>query len=545
MASHSGVIRANIVNIFESQITSAVLEWQDGVITHIQEIGAENQDLPYLIPGFIDAHVHIESSMLTPTEFGRMALRHGTVAALSDPHEIANVLGLNGVRFMLDNARQTPFNIFFGAPSCVPATPFETAGGALGCQEIEALLQEPEVYYLSEMMNFPGVLNRDPETLEKVDLAISLGYPVDGHAPGLTGDAARRYVQAGISTDHECFTLTEAEDKIAAGMHILIREGSAARNFETLHPLISSHPDKVMLCSDDKHPDDLLEGHINQLVARAVAHGHSVFDVLRCACINPILHYQLPLGRLRVGDAMDAVEVTDLIHFTPRRTWLKGSLTADSGGVLLEPITTAPINNFQAQEITPADLEIQVDSEHIRVIKALDGELITHELLLPPKIVGGMVVPDCERDILLICVLNRYAPQPPAVGFIHNFGLQSGAIASSVAHDSHNIVAVGADITALCQAVNAVVSHQGAIAVATADGVEVLPLPVAGIMSGDTGEEVARQYARLDCMAKELGSKLRAPFMTLSFMALLVIPELKLSDQGLFDGRTFTFTGLG
>ena len=542
--SLSGSLTANIVHVPERRITAGRLIWEDGVITRIEAGGPEDPGLSYLIPGFVDAHVHVESSMLVPSEFARLATRHGTVASVSDPHEIANVLGLEGVRFMLDNIRRVPFKMFFGAPACVPATPFETAGASLGLAELETLFREDGLLYLSEMMNFPAVLARDPAVMDKIALARNRGLPVDGHAPGLTGEAARRYVEAGISTDHECASLGEAWDKLAAGMRILIREGSAARNFDTLHPLITSHPDRVMFCSDDKHPDDLVRGHIDRLVARAVAAGHDVFDVLGCACVNPVRHYRLPVGLLRPGDPMDATEVADLRDFHPLRTWVGGRLVAEGGRSLFAPVPVAPINRFHAREIGAADLTVPAGAGRLRVIDVEDGQLLTREALLPPHVEDGRIVPDPRRDLLYLVVLNRYRPVPPAVAFVRGFGLGRGALASSVAHDSHNIVAVGADAESLCRAVNALIGHGGGIAVAGDGQVELLPLPVAGLMSADDGDRVAARYAELNGMARSLGSPLRAPFMTLSFMALLVIPELKLSDRGLFDGRAFHFTEL-
>lgn len=537
-------LTANIVDVLQRRIASGQVTWRDGVITAVAETGPEMPGLTYLIPGFVDAHVHIESSMLAPSEFARLAVRHGTVATVSDPHEIANVLGLAGVRYMLENSRQAPFKMFFGAPSCVPATPFETAGASLELDEIGILLREDGLLYLSEMMNFPAVLARDAAVMAKIALAQSLGLPVDGHAPGLTGARARRYAEAGISSDHECVSLEEARDKLACGMHILIREGSAARNFDTLQPLIRSHPDQVMFCSDDKHPDDLARGHIDRLAARAVAAGLDALDVLRCACVNPVLHYRLPVGLLRVGDAMDAAEVADLRDFRPQRTWVQGRLVAEAGRSLIERAPIRLINRFQARKITPADLEVAAAGERLRVIDARDGELLTREALLAPRVENDSIVPDPERDVLYLLVLNRYREAPPALAFVRGFGLHRGALASSVAHDSHNLVAVGADAESLCRAVNALIDSGGGIAVADGGAVESLPLPVAGLMSDQDGDAVAARYTELTRRAGELGSPLRAPFMTLSFMALLVIPELKLSDLGLFDGREFCFTGL-
>lgn len=538
---NNGSLIANIVQIEEQAIFRGEIRWQNGIITSISRLGDEDPGLGYLMPGFIDAHVHIESSMLTPTEFARIASRHGTVAVVSDPHEIANVLGLEGIHFMCENARLTPMQFFFGAPSCVPATPFETAGACLESQELEPLFKNQSVSYLSEMMNYPAVLNNDPQILAKLDLAKRYGCPIDGHAPGLTGDAMRRYANAGISTDHECCTLPEAQEKLAAGMSILIREGSAARNFETLHSLISSHPEQIMFCSDDKHPDDLVQGHINQLVARAVEKGHDVFDVLRCATLTPIKHYRLPVGTLKIGGRMDAVLVENLKSFTPKATWIAGQIAAELGQSLLPLIKPKPINRFNAQTIAPSDLDISATGTKIRVIKAFDGELFTQETLQDAKTYQQYIVPDTDRDLLLLTVVNRYQAAKPAIAFIQGFGLQQAALASSVAHDSHNIIAVGTSATLVCAAVNKIIDAKGGIAAATPEGVKLLPLPIAGLMSDEDGDMVAARYAELNAIAQQMGSPLRAPFMALSFMALLVIPELKLSDLGLFDGRKFEF----
>jgi len=539
-----GECLAHVVHVADKRITPARVQWRDGVITAIQAVDAATDNLPYLIPGFVDAHVHIESSMLTPAEFGRIAVRHGTVAVVTDPHEIANVLGEAGMKFMLDNGRQTPFVCHFGAPSCVPATAFETAGAVLDSRALKTLLDNPDVHFLSEVMNYPGVLAGDADLLEKLRLARVKGVPIDGHAPGLMGEPLRRYVGEGIITDHECTEMAEAEAKLAAGMAILIREGSAARNFEVLHQLIGRYPDRVMFCSDDKHPDDLQAGHINRLVARAVALGHDVFDVLQCACLNPVRHYGLPLGQLRVGDRMDAALVKDLVKFEVLKSWIAGLCVAESGRSLLPHVEPRAINRFQARKVEAGDFQIAGDDCGIRVIEAYDGQLLTGQRILKPKLRDGQLEADIDRDLLWLTVVNRYRPEPPAVAFITGFALRYGALASSVAHDSHNIVAVGCDIESLCRAVNAVIDCQGGIAAVSAAGLTCLPLPIAGLMSDQDGDSVAARYAQLDAIAKAQGSSLRAPFMTLSFMALLVIPELKLSDRGLFDGKRFQFTSL-
>ena len=542
---------ANIVDLVARTIRPGVVHVAEGCIRALAFTGSPEADptLPYALPGFVDAHVHVESSLLAPSEFARLALPHGTVATVSDPHEIGNVLGVAGVQYMLDNAAASPFKFCFGAPSCVPATPFETAGATIAAADIEQLFQNPKIGYLAEMMNWPGVLNRDPDVLEKIALAHRYGRPVDGHAPGLQGDDAERYASAGISTDHECFTAAEARDKLAAGMKILIREGSAARNFDALIELLPQHCENLMFCSDDKHPDTLLLGHINQLVQRAVALGYSVFDMLQAACLNPVAHYNLPVGQLRVDDAADFILVNNLVDFQVLKTYLDGELVAEAGQCLLPATPVAVLNNFHARPVAPAALGLAAPAAATAtapypVIECYDGQLITarRDLLLP--VVGGQLQPDPAQDVLKLVVLNRYAPgAAPAVAFIKGFGLTHGALASSVGHDSHNITAVGRDDESLARAINLVVAAQGGLAaVGAASPEHVLPLPVAGLMSDRTGPEVAAAYSALDHFAKaQLGSGLQAPFMTLSFMALLVIPSLKLSDKGLFDGEKFEF----
>jgi adenine deaminase len=538
-------ISGNLADIWKKEIYPAEISIDKGKIVKIEKLPADSGQVysNFIIPGFIDAHVHIESSMLVPAEFARLAVVHGTVATVSDPHEIANVCGIEGVNFMIENGKKVPFKFNFGAPSCVPATVFETAGDSLNAVQVEALLKKDDIRYLSEMMNFPGVLNSDPEVLKKINAAHKLGKPVDGHAPGLRGETAKKYIDAGISTDHECFTAEEAQDKLSFGMKILIREGSAAKNFEALIGLLNDNPDMMMFCSDDKHPDSLAEGHINQLCARAIEKGIPLFNVLQAACVNPVLHYKLEVGLLREADAADFVVLKDLVHFETLQTYIDGVLVAEKGKTLIERTKVNQqeiVNNFSCTKKRPADFEIKWNGEKtIPVIEALDGQLITHKLQLPPNVYRQCIISDPEKDTLKIVVVNRYNEAPVAKAFIKNFGIQQGAIASSVAHDSHNIVAVGVDDESICQAVNLLIEHKGGVSCVTEDTEMIVPLPVAGLMSMDDGYKVAEQYAGIDKAAKELGSTLLSPFMTLSFMALLVIPHLKLSDKGLFDGDSF------
>ena len=538
-------IKGNVVDIFNQVIFFGEVQVEHGRIKKITKIEDKKNNEKFILPGFVDSHVHIESSMLVPAEFARLAVVHGTVATVSDPHEIANVCGMAGVEFMIANGKTVPFKFNFGAPSCVPATIFETAGAALHEKDVETLLQKNEIKYLSELMNFPGVLQGDNEVMKKIAAAKKHHKPIDGHAPGLRGEAAKNYFAAGITTDHECFTSEEALDKLQYGVKILIREGSAARNFEALINLMQDHHGNMMFCSDDKHPDSLVEGHINLLCARAVAKGIDVFKVLQAACINPVLHYKLDVGLLRENDCADFILVEDLIDFKTVQTYIDGVLVALDGISLIDAATSGLINQFDCAEKVVADFSIADPGKNeIFVIEAIEGQLITNKLSMQPHIVHGEVVSDVVRDVLKIVVVNRYKNTPVAKSFIKNFGLQQGAIASSVAHDSHNIIAVGVDDESICRAVNLVIKEKGGVSAVTLNisNDRVLGLPVAGLMSNENGYTVAANYTAIDTMVKEeLGSTLGAPFMTLSFMALLVIPHLKLSDLGLFDGDGFAF----
>ncbi len=535
-------IAGHIVDIPNQNIFTGEIEVVNGRIKSI----APKDNVPgqYLLPGFVDAHVHIESSMVVPSEFARMAVVHGTVATISDPHEIGNVLGVEGVNYMIKNGKQVPFKFYFGAPSCVPATPFETAGAEIDLDGVEELLKKQEIVYLAEMMNWPGVLNKDPLVMAKIAMAQKYNKVVDGHAPGLKGEQAKSYIEAGISTDHECFTAEEALDKLKYGMKILIREGSAAKNFDALIGLMNDHWQQMMFCSDDKHPDNLEEGHINLLVKRSLAKGIDLFKILQAACINPIDHYGMEVGQLRVNDPADFIVVNNLEDFGILQTYINGELVAKNGRTLIASVENKVINNFATSPKQASDFKVPAAGNKLRVIEAMDGQLITNELLYTPKVVNGEIVSDTERDILKITVVNRYADAPAAVAFIKNFGLKNGAIASSVAHDSHNIIAVGIDDESITRAVNLIIEAKGGVSAVNGSEEKIVKLPVAGIMSPNDGYQVAKEYQAIDLMAKAMGSTLNSPYMTLSFMALLVIPSLKLSDKGLFEGNRFEFIDL-
>lgn len=540
-------VKGNVVDIQNRRIFSAVVEVADGIIIKIAEVGDIDTTGGFILPGFIDSHVHIESSMLIPSEFARLAVVHGTVATISDPHEIANVCGMEGVEYMIENGKQVPFKFNFGAPSCVPATTFETAGAALDSAAVEKLLQREEIKYLSEMMNFPGVLFEDDEVMKKIASSHKLNKPVDGHAPGLMGDDAKKYINAGISTDHECFTAEEALDKLNHGMKILIREGSAAKNFEALADLLNEHSNDMMFCSDDKHPDSLVDGHINTLCARAVAKGIDVFKVLMAACINPVIHYNLNVGLLKEGDPADFIIAKDLTGFDISATYINGRLVAENGVTRIASIPSTEINHFNCDLTSAKNFEVLLtnnEDQQIPVIEALDGQLITNKLLVSSALLkssDNSLRSNITEDILKIVVINRYQKAPIAKGWIKNFGLKEGAIASSVAHDSHNIIVTGVDDESISKAANLIIKERGGISCVSIKDSMIVALPVAGLMSNKDGYEVAIQYTGIDRLAKALGSSLSAPFMTLSFMALLVIPHIKLSDKGLFNGDTFTF----
>lgn len=536
-------VSGNIIDLQKKCIFPGIVHIEKGRIVSVCA-DASISSSQYILPGFIDAHVHIESSMLVPSEFARLAVTHGTVATVSDPHEIGNVLGIEGVKYMIRNGRQVPFHFHFGAPPCIPATPFETAGAAITADDIRQLFEQEHLQYLSEVMNYPGVIARDPTVMKKIREAQTLGLPIDGHAPGLRGPELTQYITAGISTDHESYTLEEAIEKIKGGMKILIREGSAAKNFEALHPLLRLYPESVMFCSDDKHPHDLLLGHINTLVKRSLAYGYDLMDVLCCACFHPIQHYKLDVGLLQQGDSADFIMIDNLQDFNILETYIRGQLVANRGQSLIAPVQNEIINHFEITAKKEDEFILYGSEGLLQVIHAIDGELVTQKFEAPAKVQNNQLVSDPSRDILKLVVINRYKPAPPAIAFIHGFGLKQGALASCIAHDSHNIIAVGCHDKDLCQAVNAVIENKGGISLASDGMIETLPLPVAGIMSPDDGYTVARTYSLLDQKAKQLGTPLQAPFMTLSFMALLVIPSLKLSDRGLFDSQAFGFTSL-
>lgn len=532
------IISGQYIDISKREIYPADIIIENGIIISI--IPCIEAPDHYIMPGFVDAHIHIESSMLIPTEFSKLALVHGTIGTVSDPHEIANVLGIKGIDFMIENAKLSPLKCLFGAPSCVPATSFEHSGAIISADDIHQLLSRDDIGYLSEMMNFPGVLNNDEEILKKMSSARFFNKPIDGHAPGLLGNDAKTYISHGISTDHECTSLQEALDKISYGMKILIREGSAAKNFDELHPLISLFPHMCMFCSDDKHPDSLLEGHINILVKKAIHLGYDLFDVLSIACVHPVKHYSMPIGLLNIGDPADFIIVDSLIDFTVKSVYINGEQVVQNG-ILDCTIPSVSYNDMSicnTKNITEKDIILYGESSLVHVIEAIPGQIVTGRSLYKIETIDGILRSSTIDDILKIIVINRYSDSKPAIGFIKGFGLKCGAIASTIAHDSHNIIAIGVDDTSIMKAVNALIEEKGGISLFN-NTLSVLPLDIAGLMSSQDAHTVANRYIKIERLVKQTGCTMPAPYMALSFMALLVIPTLKLSDIGLFDGEIF------
>lgn len=520
-------IEGQIVDIVAREIFQGSVEFENGIITAVNHHDTDSKH--YIMPGFVDAHNHIESSMLSPREYARYALKHGTIATVSDPHEIANVCGKEGVLFMVEEADISPMKECFAVPSCVPATPFCTSGAVLDALAVTELLQDPRTFALAEMMNFPGVIDKDPDCIAKIEAAHRLGKPVDGHAPLISGELLKQYVSAGISTDHEVSTLEEAMEKIALGMKILIREGSSTHNFTALHPLIQNHKDMLMFCTDDLKASDLLNDHINKLVRKSVMLGYNLFDVLQIATLNPVKHYNIPMGLLQVGDSADFIICDNLLYFRPIATYVEGQ------NVFNHPYQPAPklLNNFKAEAINCKDIAKELDKEAHDVIQVIDGELFTKHLKLSKNEMS---------QTQKIVVVNRYeAKAPIGVGYIKGYDLQSGAIAQSIAHDSHHIIATGSSDELIVKAINRLIEMKGGIVVVDEQSETSLALPIAGLMSNAPIEEVSMAQQELLAHLRRLSCPLQAPIVTLSFMQLIVIPELKITDQGMFDVAKFAY----
>lgn len=542
-------ISGHIVDIPGKRIFDGTVTVSNGKIFKIEEESVDS-DAPYLLPGFIDSHIHIESTLLTPEKYAALAVTKGVVAVVSDPHEIANVLGVEGIDYMVENGRRVHFHFNFEASSCVPCTPFETAGGVIGPDEIAALLERDEICAEGEFMNAFGVITGDKGCLAKIEAAKKAGKVIDGHAPGLDKESLAKYAAAGIATDHECVTLEEAQERLSLGMTIQIREGSAASDFKALSPILADHPDHVCMCSDDKYPNELQEGYIDAMVRDAVAAGYPLWNVLGAACVEPVKLYGLRHGLLREGDGADFIAVDNLKDFNVLQTYIDGVKVFGQGCASIEkagaPARDTYPNKFAAKEISAEDIAVKVKDTDamLKVITAADLSLRTGVESVRPKIEGGLAVADPSRDILKIIVYNRYENAAPSVAFIKGFTLRKGAMASTIAHDSHNIVATGTSDEEIVKVVNRLVALKGGIVASDGEKIAELPLPIAGLMSGEDGKEVARKYAALKQMACEMGCTFNAPFMTMAFMALPVIPDLKITDKGLFDVTKFEFTSL-
>jgi len=552
------IFKGHILDIPNRQIIHGEMHVRDGIISAIIPLEGIADDAPYYLPGFIDAHVHIESSMMVPAEFARIAVEHGTTGVITDPHEISNVLGVEGIDFMLKSSKLVKFNFLFGAPSCVPScgTELETSGAILGSDKIEELMAREDIGYLAEMMNYPGVLNGDEEVHKKIQAALRHGKRVDGHAPGLTGEERKRYADAGISSDHECSNLEEGRECIQAGMMLQIREGSAAKNYTQLIPLLKEYPESVMFCTDDCHPSDLIRGHIDRFVRRAIKEGYDIWDILTAACVNPIRHYGLNWGLMRVGDQASFISISDLSpYFRVRKTYIRGVKVFSQNSYFksiesqrksiesqLSMLNDYP-NRFEAQPLTEEDIRLDVQAgDTVHVILAEDGSLLTGSQEIH---VTGNPFLDAQHnwgEVQKIVVYNRYQKgAKPAVGLIRGFGLKDGAMAATVAHDCHNIVAIGSDDRQLLRAINRVIRMKGGEVAIAGEEMVSLPLPVAGLISPMNGHEISFRSHELREVVERAGCPLHAPFITMAFMCLPVIPSLKITDKGLFDSENFHF----
>ena len=538
-------LKGHIVDVIRHEIYDGELVIDGETIVEVKhcELPENKKPWPYLMPGFIDSHVHIESSMITPREFGRIAAVHGTIGVIADPHEIGNVLGIEGIDFMIRSGRQVHFNFCFGAPSCVPAVggEIETNGAVLNAKDTEELMARDDIGFLGEMMNYQGVLSGDKEVLAKIDAARRHGKPVDGHAPGLTGRQRDQYASAGITTDHECSTLEEGRSCINAGMKVIIREGSAAKDYELLKELIRESPNMVMLCTDDCHPDDLVRGHINLIVKRALADGFDLWDVLQAACVNAQRHYSQKWGLLQSGDPATFIVVDNLSpHFRVERTFIRGTevynynAKINPHAMAVEDNMDMP-NRFVAEPITADDLNMDFKvGNTVHVIHASDGSLLTQH---DEELLSGNPLKDARypwNEVQKIVVYNRYQPgAKPIIGLVRGFGIKDGAIAGTVAHDCHNIVAIGSNDTYLVSAINRIVEMQGGQVVITPEEMLDIPLPIAGLMSPFSGPETAILTIRIHEMVKQIGCQMKSPFITMAFMCLPVIPHIKLTDRHL------------
>ena len=547
-------IKGHIVDVVRREIFDGEVVINDEKIAEVRRctLPEREKPWPYILPGFIDAHVHIESSMMVPHKFARIAVSHGTIGVIADPHEIGNVLGVEGVNYMIRSGREARFNFRFGAPSCVPAVggDIETCGRDIGVKETQELMAREDIGFLGEMMNYVGVLNNDEEVLAKIKAAQDNGKPIDGHAPGLTGQQRYQYAAAGISTDHECSSLEEGRSCINAGMKVIIREGSAAKDYGMLHPLISESPNMVMFCTDDCHPDDFVRGHINTIVKRALADGHNIWNILQAACVNAQKHYKQNWGLLQVGDPATFITIDALTpHFRVESTWIRGKEVFNYNASLPSDNTNREDmilgdnfpNNFVASPITKADIDLSLKpGDTVHVIHASDGSLLTDhdEVVLTGNPLFDSHYPWTE--VQKIVVYNRYLPgAKPIVGLVRGFGIKKGAMAGSVAHDCHNIVAIGSDDEYIVKAINRIVEMHGGQVVVSPEEMMDIPLPIGGLMAPMGGHEIAFRTLCIQEKVKEIGCTMKSPFITMAFMCLPVIPDIKITDRHLMDTKNF------
>ena len=546
-------VKGHIVDVVRREIYDGEIIVREGQIADVRrcELPEGGKPWPYIMPGFIDAHVHIESSMMVPHKFARIAVSHGTIGVIADPHEIGNVLGVEGVDYMIRSGHESLFNFCFGAPSCVPAVggDIETCGKVIDVKDTEALMAREDIGFLGEMMNYVGVLANDKEVMAKIKAALHHGKPVDGHAPGLTGQERYQYAAAGVTTDHECSTLEEGRSCINAGMKVIIREGSAAKDYQLLSPLITESPNMVMFCTDDCHPDDFVRGHINLIVKRALADGYDLWDVLQAACVNAQKHYNRNWGLLQVGDPATFITVDNISpHFRVETTVINGEEAFNYNSNLPSHHDSQDHvldfnfpNNFVAAPITAADIAFDIKSgDTVHVIHASDGSLLTdHEEVK----VSGNPLFDSQypwTEVQKIVVYNRYVPgAKPIVGLVRGFNVKSGAMAGSVAHDCHNIVAIGSNDEYLVRAINRIVEMRGGQVVVTPHEMLDIPLPIAGLMAPMGGHEIAFRTLCIQEKVREIGCQMKSPFITMAFMCLPVIPDIKITDRHLMDTRTF------
>lgn len=527
------IIKGNILNVFTDEIYPGEIKINNGIIESIREVDQYFPDI--IVPGFIDSHIHIESSRLTPSRFAEVALRHGTTAVVCDPHEIGNVMGLEGIEYMVNDAKYAPLKFFFTAPSCVPATNYETNGATISADIIDSLLRRDEFVALSEVMNYTGVVNGDKDLIDKINVAKKYNKKIDGHAPLLTGPDLQKYVKYGISTEHECVTKAEALEKKRLGLKIMIREGSESHMLEKL---VNTPTDFIV--TDDLEPDDLVKGHMNIRLRKAVDLGMDPFEAIRKVTLNPAEHYGLNCGSISPGKSADLVFIDNLDDFRVKRVVVNGNTIFKKQKLLYraKPLpldSTLHINHKNAEDFDLKANNPNKKSANVNVIRVIPESIVTKKSTAKLTIDRGKIIPSVFEDILKISVVERYGGNTISNAFISGFGLKNGAIASSVSHDSHNLIVIGTNSEYMAEATNKIIDNNGGIvAISNQEQIE-LPLPIAGLMSDRSVLEVAKQTEALNDLVNRMGCPLENPFTIMSFMALPVVDEIKITNKGLFD----------